>query len=153
MLATDWGHKTEAEHFASVYKDHGGLGTVLLETAARHTGDNAVLSHKLLYETGERHATLLLVTKPYMERRAIATFRVQWPDDRTSIRVTSEGGGLKDYCNVEQPIKLVVNIMVGDMQRILEYPKRGLQEEQAIPRAVMAAYEQLIAKGFTKHLV
>lgn len=88
-----------------------------------------------------------------MERRALATFEAQWPDTRSKIRVSSMGGSLGDYCNSEQPFDLVVNIMVGDMQRILEYPKRHLQTPQDVPSGVMSAYLRLVELGFTRHLI
>lgn len=43
--------------------------------------------------------------------------------------------------------------MVGDLQRIIMYPSRGLQLEQHVPDMVLKAYESLIDAGFTKHLV
>jgi hypothetical protein len=43
--------------------------------------------------------------------------------------------------------------MVGDLQRIREYPARGFQVPQVIPEDVWAAYEALVAAGFDRHLV
>ena len=153
LLATPWGEQTEADHFHEVYDSHGGIGGVMLETKARNTGDNAAYSYELLKHAGVHPRSLLLVTKPYMERRALATFAMRWPDDQVDIHVSSTGGSLLEYCNEEQPIELVVNIMVGDLQRIIMYPSRGLQLEQHVPDMVLKAYESLIDAGFTKHLV
>ncbi len=153
LLATQWGKQTEADHFLEVYSMNRGRGEVLLETGARNTGDNAQFTHQLLKESNIMPASLLLVTKPYMERRAYATFAAQWPGKQAEIRVSSVGGSLLDYCNDEQPIDLVINIMVGDLQRILEYPKSGLQSQQHVPHKVLEAYESLKSAGFTKHLI
>jgi len=46
----------------------------------------------------------------------------------------------------------VINIMVGDLQRIRIYPDKGFQISQDIPDDVWAAYERLVARGFDKHL-
>ena len=43
--------------------------------------------------------------------------------------------------------------MVGDLQRIREYPKLGYQIEQEIPAKVWRAYEKLGAAGYDKHLI
>jgi hypothetical protein len=43
--------------------------------------------------------------------------------------------------------------MIGDLQRIQLYPAKGFQIYQEIPAEVWAAYEQLVALGFDKHLV
>jgi hypothetical protein len=47
----------------------------------------------------------------------------------------------------------IINVMVGDTQRIREYPKKGFQIEQDIPDGVWAAYQRLVELGFDKHLV
>lgn len=47
----------------------------------------------------------------------------------------------------------ILNVMVGDMQRIREYPRVGFQIEQDIPQDVWRAYEALVRLGFTKHLI
>jgi len=43
--------------------------------------------------------------------------------------------------------------MVGDLQRIAIYPKQGFQIAQEIPVDVWDAFEQLVALGYTKHLI
>jgi hypothetical protein len=43
--------------------------------------------------------------------------------------------------------------MIGDLQRIIEYPNKGFHIYQEVPKEVFEAYEELIAKGFTKHLI
>lgn len=153
LLATQWGKMTEAAHFSKVFIENKGKGKIILEDKARNTGDNVRFSYELLKSRGAQIESLLIITKPYMERRALATFEAQWPDSRTKIYVSSAGGSLADYCNFEQPFDLVVNIMVGDMQRILEYPKRDLQTRQDVPNDVMRAYNSLIGLGFTQHLI
>ena len=47
----------------------------------------------------------------------------------------------------------VINIMVGDLQRIKEYPAKGFQVYQEIPEQVWYAYEMLVQSGFNKHLI
>lgn len=46
-----------------------------------------------------------------------------------------------------------INVMVGDLQRIKEYPKLGYQIEQDIPEDVWKAWEGLIALGYTKYFL
>jgi hypothetical protein len=47
----------------------------------------------------------------------------------------------------------MINIMVGDVQRIKLYPAMGFQIPLEIPAGVWDAYEKLVAAGFDKHLV
>lgn len=153
LLATHWGKETEAAHFSKIYRENEGRGNIILEDRACNTGDNARFSYELLEGLGVRARSLLIITKPYMERRTLATFEAQWLDACTKILVSSMGGSSVDYCNSEQPFDLFVNIMVGDMQRILEYPRRGLQTPQDAPNGVIEACQSLIERGFTCHLI
>ena len=43
--------------------------------------------------------------------------------------------------------------MVGDLQRLLVYAKKGFSTPQPVPAEVMAAYEGLVAAGYTKRLL
>jgi hypothetical protein len=42
--------------------------------------------------------------------------------------------------------------MVGDLQRIRNYPDRGFQIHQDIPENVWQAYEALVLAGYDKYL-
>jgi hypothetical protein len=44
-------------------------------------------------------------------------------------------------------------MLVGDLQRVIEYPKLGFAVEQHVPEDVHAAYESLIRAGFTSRLI
>jgi hypothetical protein len=43
--------------------------------------------------------------------------------------------------------------MVGDLQRLVVYGQKGWSAPQAVPPEVMAAYEGLVAAGYTKRLL
>ncbi len=43
--------------------------------------------------------------------------------------------------------------MVGDMQRIIEYPKLGFQIPQNIPEKVLEAYNTLVELGYIGKLI
>lgn len=153
LLATNWGEKSEAEHFYNVMQRHGLVRPVYIEDKAENTGDNAIFSYQMLADKGINPKSVTIATKPYMERRALATFEEQWPNKRVILHVTSFGGSFDDYVSTQQPSDLVVNIMVGDLHRIMEYPRLGLQSEQPAPGPVMAAFEQLVAAGYGKMLL
>ena len=48
---------------------------------------------------------------------------------------------------------LILNLMAGDLHRIIVYPSLGFQIRQEIPEGVFAALERLVSAGFGKHLV
>jgi uncharacterized SAM-binding protein YcdF (DUF218 family) len=153
LLATAWQEKCEAEHFAQVMRKNGMTRNIILEAFATNTGENATFTYNLLKSRAKVPHTLVIVTKPYMERRTLATFEKQWPDTKAKFIMASPPHSFTDYCNDEQPVDTVINIMVGDLQRIMKYPALGYQSEQAVPSEVLKAYQVLIDAGYTKHLM
>jgi hypothetical protein len=86
-----------------------------------------------------------------MERRSFATFKKHWPDKH--LIVTSPLFDFEKYPTEEIPMNQVINIMVGDLQRIKLYPEKGFQIYQHIPNEVWQAYERLVELGFNNHLI
>ena len=148
--------ENEADIFARRAIELGVPEEVIIrEPRATNTGENIIFTHALLKEKGIRADRLIIVTKPYMRRRAYATFMKQWPEEQKPfIQCSAIDVSFDDYCNSQEyPFDYVVNIMVGDLQRIREYPKLGFQIEQDIPAKVWAAWEELVRRGYDKHLL
>ena len=146
----------EADQFAAVARRMGvPAESIVVENRSTNTGENVVFTRRLLEERGIDPQSFILVQKPYMERRAYATFRQFWPEKEavvTSPQATFEEY-LERYTNPGLTKDDVISIMVGDLQRIRLYPARGFQEAQEIPADVWAAYEELVAAGYDRHLV
>ena len=143
--------ETEADKFAAIAIRLGvPAEAILVENQSTNTGENILFSRRLLQEKGIDPQRFIVVQKPYMERRSYATFKKHWPDKE--LIVTSPQIPFGDYPNAEIPTERVINIMVGDLQRIKIYPAKGFQIPQDIPDDVWAAYERLVALGFDKHL-
>lgn len=146
--------KSEAEVFADIIIAAGvPKDKMIIEDKSTNTGENIRFTYELLQKTGHTFSSFILVQKPYMERRTFATFKKQWPDSTTKITITSPKLNYDDYFTDHLNKEFVINIMVGDLQRIREYPKRGFQIEQNIPDNVLRACHRLISAGFTKHLI
>ncbi|WP_018566308.1 YdcF family protein [Streptomyces sp. PsTaAH-124] len=142
----------EAVHFREHAIDLGVPSeAILLEPSAGNTGQNITLSRAVLAAVGIVPATVLLVSKPYMERRSYATARKLWPD--VEILCASEPLELDDYVKSIGDGKLVLDMLVGDLQRVIEYPRHGFAIEQDVPADVRGAYEALIRDGFTSRLI
>ncbi|EGR52895.1 uncharacterized protein TRIREDRAFT_102890 [Trichoderma reesei QM6a] len=146
----------EAVVFAAIAREMGVPDDrIIVEPRARNTGENVRFTYDMLREKGlleELKRSLVLVQKPYMERRTYATFRKQWPDQRTLFTVSSPDLSFGEYPDARNPRELVTSIMVGDLVRIKEYPARGFQIEQEIPDEVWEAGKRLVEAGFDKHL-
>ena len=154
FLKTTW-EQPEAVVFAEVAL---GLGVpkenILLETEATNTGENIKKGYEIINKTGIELKSMILVQKPYMGRRTYATFKKQWPGDDIEIIITSPQISFEDYFNVDDVEKeKIINIMVGDLQRIKEYPRMGYQIYQEIPTEVLDAFYFLVDAGFNSHLI
>jgi uncharacterized SAM-binding protein YcdF (DUF218 family) len=144
--------RPEAELFAEIARERGVPSSALIiEPESTNTGENIVFSRRRLAEWGVTPRRIILVQKPYMERRAYATFRQFWPE--IDPIVSSPATSFADYPTPELPRDLVINLMVGDLQRIKLYPARGFQIEQEVPEDVWQAARELIDLGYDSHLI
>lgn len=146
----------EAERFARIAMSlNVPRESILVEANSTNTGENVEFTKRLLVERGIDPHKFIIVQKPYMERRAFATFRKLWPEKE--VIVTSPQVSFRDYlaeyANRSLSASDVVSIMVGDLQRIKLYPARGFQIAQEIPDEVWQAYEQLVRAGYSKYLI
>ena len=142
----------EAEYFAQLAIDAGvPKEKIIIENKALHTGDNFDKTAQLLAGLGYAFDSFILVQKPYMERRSYATGKKRWPEKK--LIVTSPPTTFQEYFNSGIPVERTINSMVGDVQRMKVYPRKGYQIEQKIPDEVWEAYEELVRLGFDKRLV
>ncbi len=138
---------SEAETFARIAMDMGVPQSMIdLETKATNTGENIRFSQQYLSCQQRMPSSVLLVHKPYMERRALATFECQWQGNLPKVFVTSTGENFVNYLSDDLPASLVTEALIGDFERIRDYPARGFQTQQPIPDAVYHAYETLKAQ-------
>ncbi|KAI4859306.1 DUF218 domain-containing protein [Hypoxylon rubiginosum] len=152
-LTQDRFDKPEALVFADIALKMGvPQEKVLVEPLSTNTGENVRFTYALLQEKGLQLNSFLLVQKPYMERRTYATFKKQWPDPSTRIMVTSPQLKWNEYPNEDNPKDLVINIAVGDLIRIREYPSKGFQIPQNIPDEIWEAGRRLVRAGYDSHL-
>jgi uncharacterized SAM-binding protein YcdF (DUF218 family) len=150
LLATPW-EKTEAEMYADAAEKRGvPRYKILLETRAKNTAENIRFSRDLIGKQIQPR-NVVVVVKPFMQRRVWATLAVEWPE--MPATVASPTMTLHEYFTSELSPEKVVNILVGDLQRIWIYARRGWSAPQRIPIEVLEAYESLVALGFTKHLI
>lgn len=142
----------EAEH----YREHAiELGVpasaILVEPRATNTGANIALSREVLAAAGLHPRSAVLISKPYMQRRAFATAGKVWPE--LEVVCSSEPLSLPDYIASIGDKRLVIDMLVGDLQRVIEYPRQGFAVEQDVPIGVENAFQRLVDRGFTSRLL
>ncbi|MFF3596291.1 YdcF family protein [Kitasatospora indigofera] len=142
----------EAAHFTERAVALGvPANAVLQEPTARNTGQNIQFSRDSLATAGLDVRSVMLISMPYMERRAYATCRRLWPE--VEVICASAPMSLDDYVQAIGDDTLVIDNLVGDLQRVIEYPRLGFAIEQDVPVRVRDAYGRLLNGGFDSRLL
>ncbi|WP_205509732.1 YdcF family protein [Longitalea arenae] len=151
-LTKDLWTGTEADLFARIALDRGvPPEAIFIENKSTNTGENILFTQQLLQEKNLHLNSFIVVQKPYMERRSYATFKKHWPDKK--LLVTSPRLSFEEYPTNDITVEKLINMMVGDLQRIKLYPEKGFQVYQEIPDFVWDAYEKLVGMGYNKQLI
>lgn len=129
---------------------------ILLDTTATNTGENIAHSRALLACNGLDGARSIVVELPFRGRRTRSALEVQWPE--LDFIMASPTLSFDEFVSVyehEGPLSVgdFVSVLVGDIQRIIEYGDRGWQTPQDVPAPVMAAYRELVERGFTSQMI
>ncbi|WP_381796234.1 YdcF family protein [Streptomyces niveus] len=124
---------------------------VLVEPRARNTGENILFSRAVLEDAGVGVSSVLLISKPYEERRAYATAVKLWSE--VEFVSASTPMTLNEYADSIEDARLVIDMLVGALQRLLIYPDQGFMISQPVPDDVLEAYERLCREGFTSRLL
>lgn len=146
---------SEAERFAVIAAEAGvPAERIIVENQSRNSAENLIFTPKILGEHGVFPRKIIAVHKPYMERRLQAAMGVYWPEVQaiyTSPQVT-----LEEHIAHGEAVGMtrrgVIETIVGDIQRMELYAKKGYQLPVELPGEVKQAYARLVAQGYTGQL-
>ena len=97
----------EANVFAGVAVEKGvPKDKIVIEDKSTNTGENIIYTKKLLNDRSIRVKKLMVVQKPYMERRAYAAIKKQWPE--IDILVTSPQIPFEHYPTEQRPMDYLI---------------------------------------------
>ncbi|GAA1209029.1 YdcF family protein [Prauserella alba] len=142
----------EAVHFREIAIRHGvPARAVRIETEATSTVRNIDNTRALLAAEGVTPRSVLLVSRPYQQRRARAVAAARWPG--VDIRCSGAAHDLDTYlAGIGEPDR-VATMLVGDTQRLELQGRSGEIAPQDLPADVRRAYERLVAAGYTGRLI
>lgn len=142
----------EAVHYAERAQELGVPSeAIVTETLATNTGENLALTRELLESLGIHAQSATLISRPYQQRRAFATARKIWPE--LDIVCSAHAQSLGDYIDSIGDAKRVLNMLVGDTQRIWVYADKGFAEAQPLTGEVKESYRRLVAQGYSARLI
>ena len=120
---------------------------IRIEDQATNFGENIAFVRRLL--PAVRRAVFL--TKPNAVLRVALTVPVQWPE--LSAHVDSPPFEFPQEVSQVIGVIGVIHEMVGDLDRIMQYPSRGYQIPHQPPREILVSWKALIEAGFREHLL
>lgn len=150
-------NKPEANKFADIAIKKGvPENAIYIENESSNTGENIRFTKKVIAERSISIDSVIVVDKPFKERRLFATLKKQWSE--LCFTITSPLASFEEYLLYYQNSKELniddfINIMVGDLQRIEIYGNNGFQIKQDIPPVVWNAFEKLVKEGYDKQLI
>ena len=144
----------EARRFAKIAMAAGvPEEKILIEDRSTNTAENILFTKKILEPLGVK--SILGIHKPFMERRLYAALGAYWPE--MPCTVTSPQETIEEYMALSVKAgmeeKRVIEVLVGDFQRIEVYAEKGWQTPQVITPQARAAFRNLVDLGFTRELI
>jgi hypothetical protein len=150
LLATGW-NEPEGAVFARRLAELGvNRQRLLVESKALNTAENIRFARELLGTRQIIVKSAYLVQKPFMCLRALLTARKEWPGIEFGVRHRKVGFGayFAEVANTS-----LIDILVGDTERVMRYPELGYFDPIPIPPAVDDAFALLVSKGYTRHCI
>ncbi|MCW7491589.1 YdcF family protein [Leptospira sp. 2 VSF19] len=143
---------SEADSFANfAIKEGIPSKDIIIENKSTNTGENIQFSKSLLNATNVETNSIIAIQKPSMTLRVRLAFDKQWSD--IQFIVAAPNYSLLDSPHSHINLFMIINEIVGDLQRIITYPKLGFQSEIFIPESVVYAFHYLVSREYNLHLI
>lgn len=144
--------ESEAERYAAVAASMGVAPELLLvENGASNTGENLTRTRELFASRAMKAAKGILVSKPYMARRSLHTAQAQWGAVEWQVSVPPIG--FDSYATEDVPEERMINLLVGDLQRMWVFADKGFQSPADVPPEALDAYRELVDLGFDQFVI
>ncbi|KAB8031983.1 YdcF family protein [Fluviispira multicolorata] len=140
--------ETEAEVFYKRALNQGiSAKNIFREERATNLAENIIFSSQHFPEA----KSILFITKPNTVRR----LGLSIPINNPNIIYYVDAPDFEFPWGVSNSVGVLglIDEMVGDLHRIIEYPKIGYQKECALPYEVLDAWKFLISEKFDRHLL
>ncbi|TGL87401.1 YdcF family protein [Leptospira congkakensis] len=143
---------SEAESFAEfALSENIPMDAIIIENESTNTGENIQFSKQIIDSLNLTVDKIIAIQKPSMTLRIKLALNKQWNDG--IFYISSPNYTLSDAPHSHINLFMIINEIVGDLQRIIEYPKLGFQSETVIPDQIIEAYYSLIENGYNLHLI
>lgn len=139
---------TEAKYLSDRCVELGvPRSALILEEEASNTGENIVLAANVVKALKGDVESAILVHKPYMSLRFLATAEAQWPVLQPKFYATCQTISFETYCTIHD-LEDTAWKMLGDLKRMDSYVAEGYQTAQSVPQSAKDAYAKVVDGGF-----
>jgi uncharacterized SAM-binding protein YcdF (DUF218 family) len=122
-------------------------GKILLEEQATNFGENIAFVRR----SWPALRRVTFVTKPNSVLRVALTVPVRWPEVEAYVDAPPFVFP-EDVSNIIGVLG-VIHEMVGDIDRVQQYPSRGFQQAHPLPEPILESWHHLVKAGFGCHLL
>jgi hypothetical protein len=123
---------------------------VIIEDQSTNLPENIRFALKSLQEAGKSSENLILVALPFSERRILAQCIKQFTE--TNFQITSSHTTFEDFPNEFIDKDETINLIVGELDRLIKFPAEGFSIEQDVPLEVAEAIQSLADQGYGKYI-
>jgi len=154
ILSRPWAEDiSEARKFAEIAVSLGvPKEKILIEEDSTNTGENIVFSQRMLESEGIIPKKIMIAQAPF-NLRFYLTLMKQWVGEKPGIIMACPSINFEEYPFKGFSMDILINVLVGDVQRVIIFSEMGYQIPWDIPRDVLEAYEELIKYGYTKRMM
>lgn len=138
----------EADIFYDRALEQGILpSSIIIENKATNLSENVLFSCQLMPHV----KNIIFITKPNTVKRLHLSIAMSHPN----IHYFVDAPSFEFPWGVSNAVGVLglIEEMVGDLHRIIEYPKKGFQKSCEIPFEVIESWKYLISEGFNRHLI
>jgi uncharacterized SAM-binding protein YcdF (DUF218 family) len=139
---------TEAQVFRNRALANGvSANQIYLEENATNFGENIAFVRQLMPDLQR----VTFVTKPASVLRVSLTVPVRWPG--IAAFVDAPPFAFPEEVSNVIGVFGVMHEMVGDIDRVIQYPSKGFQIPHVLPADIIDSWKALLAEGFGNHLL
>lgn len=113
--------------------------SIKIEDQASNTGENVTFGMRNLADRNIIINSAILVAKPFLARRCLATFQLHYP--KVTLFCCPPKGPILKFC--DRPRHDFAGRLLAEIDRLELYYKKGYITKQIIPHSVKSAAEQI----------
>jgi uncharacterized SAM-binding protein YcdF (DUF218 family) len=124
--------------------------SIYIDDMATNTGESIIFGYNNISKFKNKVTDIILVQKPYKLRATYNSILKQYPNIQNDNLIPTTPQVFMDIYLESHDEDKTINSMVGELYKVIEYPKSSLMVDQIIPEDVMTAYNYLLSKGYNK---